>query len=99
MYKKRKFALKSNSNKTILCGSGGQHYLVVNFLSLFTISKLIKQYFPCERLKKIYIYVKLIAIGERLNNKNNLTHQQTGKKINLFTSIFYSNYMITNLCN
>ena len=56
------FTSKSNSNKIKLCGGGGQHYLVLNkiptlyfhFLGLFTISKLIKEYFPRKRLIKIY---------------------------------------------
>ena len=45
--KKGNFTSKSNSNKIKLCGGGGQHYLVLNrisilyfhFLGLFTISK------------------------------------------------------------
>ena len=54
---KGNFTLKSNFKKIMLCGAT---YLVLNkismkyFLRLFTIFKLIKQYFRRERLKKIY---------------------------------------------
>ena len=70
---------KSNSNKKMLRGGGGQHYLVLNkisalkfhFLGLFTIYKRIKQYFPCKRLKKIYFSCHInLTIGERPNKKN-----------------------------
>ena len=70
-YKRRNkwnFTFKSNSNKMMLFGGGRQHYLLMNkistwwfnFLSLFTISKWIKQYFPRERLKKIYFLCQII---------------------------------------
>ena len=53
---------KSNSNKIELSGGRGQHYLILNkistlqfqLLGIFKIFNLIKQYFPCKRLKKIY---------------------------------------------
>ena len=32
---KGNFMLKSNSNKIMLCGGGGQHYLVLNKISMY----------------------------------------------------------------
>ena len=61
---KGNFMLKSNSNKIMLCGGGGQHILGLNkistlwfhFLGLFTVFKWIKQYFPRKTPKNIYCY-------------------------------------------
>ena len=35
--KKGNFTLKSNSNKIMLCGGGGQLYLVLNKISIFSV--------------------------------------------------------------
>ena len=45
--------------------------LKLNFLGLCTISKSIKQYFPCKRLKNVYFSCEIdLMIGERPNKIN-----------------------------
>jgi len=77
----------------MLCGGGGQHYLFLNkilryqynFLGLFTISKWIKQYFPCKETYKDLLLMsnKLTILLVKRPNKKNIKSLDLTRKVNL----------------
>ena len=100
--RRNKGQLKSNSNKIMLCGGGGQHILGLNkistlwfhFLGLFTVFKWIKQYFPRKRLslwqEKVFISLSLIGQYAKRGKINGTIERKEEKEVSLnFERIMY----------
>ena len=94
MYKGN-FMFKSNSNQIILCGCGGQHYLVLNEISTYIFNLQVSLQFISQlnnifhlkdfflNLASIYIYFVIVSV-------NGLVRLLIKNYNNLFWSLWYS---------
>ena len=57
--------------------------LYLNFLGIFLISKLIKQYFPRKRLIKIYFSCQINLTVRERPNKKNIESPNLTRKVNI----------------